>query len=77
MHEQFANKGDALGRLVEECMEVCLAAGKTVRFGYDSVNPLLPVERQETNEDWLKREIADLEAAIASFKAYRKWKTYR
>ena len=54
----------ALAHLVEECGEVLAAAGKCQRWGMDSVNPELPAEQQETNRDWLLRELADLEGAI-------------
>jgi NTP pyrophosphatase (non-canonical NTP hydrolase) len=53
-----------LAHLVEECGEVLAAAGKTQRWGLDSVNPLLPVDQQETNGEWLFREIVDLDEAI-------------
>ncbi len=53
-----------LGRLIEECGEVLAAAGKTLRWGPDSVNPELPPEQQETNRDWLLRELQDLKHAI-------------
>jgi len=53
-----------LAHVVEECGEVLAAAGKTQRWGLDSVNPLLPVDQQETNEAWLRREIADLDGAL-------------
>jgi NTP pyrophosphatase (non-canonical NTP hydrolase) len=53
-----------LAHLVEECGEVLAAAGKTQRWGVNSVNPLLPPEQQETNGDWLFREIVDLDEAI-------------
>lgn len=59
----------ALAHLVEECGEVVAAAGKTMRFGWWSVNPELPPEKQETNLDWTLREIANLERAIAAFRA--------
>jgi NTP pyrophosphatase (non-canonical NTP hydrolase) len=51
-----------LAHLIEECGEVIAAAGKTQRWGRDSSNPLLP-EDQETNEQWLRREMGDLVAA--------------
>jgi len=54
-----------LGYLVEECGEVLAAAGKTQRWGFSSVNPELPPEQQETNRDWLLRELQDLKGAIA------------
>lgn len=55
----------ALAHVVEECGEVLAAAGKCQRWGMDSVNPELPPEDQETNRDWLSRELDDLEGAIA------------
>ncbi len=56
-----------LSHLIEECGEVLAAAGKTQRWGRHSVNPLLPPEQQETNIEWLKREITDLSFAIVRF----------
>ncbi len=53
-----------LAHVIEECGEVLAAAGKTQRWGRDSVNPLLPPEQQETNEAWLLRELDDLQEAI-------------
>jgi NTP pyrophosphatase (non-canonical NTP hydrolase) len=57
-----------LFHLIEECGELLAAAGKTQRWGPESANPLLPVEEQEKNIDWLKREIADVEQAIYRLK---------
>ncbi|HEX3163585.1 MAG TPA: hypothetical protein VHQ92_13490 [Pseudolabrys sp.] len=54
-----------LAHVVEECGEVLAAAGKTQRWGWFSVNPLLPRDRQETNLRWLVRELGDLKEAIA------------
>ena len=54
----------ALAHLVEECGEVLAAAGKTQRWGLYSTNPELPVAEQETNRDWLCRELDDLQGAI-------------
>jgi len=68
----FENKGSALGRFIEECGEALAAAGKTVRFGWKSFNPL-PGASKEENEEWLQREIADLEVAIARLKKSRGW----
>ena len=64
--KRFLQKGftKQLAHLVEECGEVLSAAGKTQRWGLDSVNPLLPPSEQETNGDWLLRELQDLKAAI-------------
>ena len=68
----FENKGNALGRFIEECGEALAAAGKTVRFGWSGYNPLKGV-CSERNEEWLQREIADLEIAIARLKKSRGW----
>jgi hypothetical protein len=56
--------GFAVGRATEECGEFLAALGKTMRWGRDSVNPELPAEEQETNEAWLRREMADLRDAL-------------
>ena len=67
MHPEFATRGDPLGRFIEECGEALAAAGKIVRFGWESSNPL-PGQNTETNEEWLNREISDLEDAIANLR---------
>lgn len=46
--------------LIEEMGEAIQAAGKTLRWGAKSVNPLLPEHEQETNWNWIKREMADV-----------------
>lgn len=71
-HPDFVNKGNALGKFIEECGEALAAAGKTVRFGWASCNPL-PGESKESNGEWLQREIADLEEAIKRLKKSRSW----
>ena len=53
-----------LGYLVEECGEVLAAVGKTQRWGLDSYNPDKGPD-SETNQGWILRELADLEAACA------------
>lgn len=53
-----------LAHLVEECGELLAAAGKTQRWGRDSVNPLLPAAEQETNLAWLTREMGDVRQAL-------------
>jgi len=65
------NKGSALGKFIEECGEALAAAGKTVRFGWNSYNP--EGASSEVNEDWLRREVADLEEAIVRLKKSRRW----
>lgn len=73
MDERFKDKGSALGVFIEECGEALATAGKTMRSGWHSYNPLLPEDKQETNERRLEREIADLEFAIARLKKSREW----
>ncbi len=58
-----------LAHVVEECGEVLAAAGKTQRWGRESVDPLIPPEQRETNEAWLWREIADLQQALGRLSA--------
>ena len=53
-----------LGYLIEECGEVLSAVGKAQRWGLESFNPELPDEEQETNADWIRRELKDLKRAI-------------
>ena len=66
MKDEYKPKTDLqkVAYLVEECGEVLAAAGKTLRWGLDSCNPELPPEERETNRDWLRRELVDLERAI-------------
>lgn|SRR5574337_337974 len=71
-HPDFVNRGSALGKFIEECGEALAAAGKTVRFGWATFNPL-PGASKETNEAWLEREVRDLEEAIARLKKSRCW----
>ena len=52
-----------LAHFIEECGEALQAAGKTLRRGRDAVNPYLPKEEQEKNEDWLIREVWDVQEA--------------
>lgn len=70
MQEQYIRNDhqSILAHLVEECGEVQQAAGKSLRWGLDSVNPELPEDEQETNRDWLEREIKDLEFVIVRVK---------
>jgi len=54
----------ALAHAIEEAGEFLAAAGKTGRWGRDSVNPELPPHEQETNLSWLLREMNDLRGAL-------------
>ena len=54
----------AIGKTVEELGELQAALGKTLRWGWDSYNPELPPAERETNADWVRREMADVRAAL-------------
>lgn len=54
----------ARGKLIEELGELQAALGKSLRWGWMSVNPELPREQQETNADWVRREIVDVMGAL-------------
>lgn len=54
----------AMGKAIEEAGEFLAAMGKTMRWGWDSVNPELPPKDQETNQLWVRREISDLRGAL-------------
>lgn len=53
-----------IGYLVEEAGEVMAAAGKSIRWGLAGFNPEVPMDKRETNADWLLRELRDLRDAI-------------
>lgn len=70
-HAQFLphSVDGCLAHLIEEFGEALAAAGKTARFGFHCVNPLLPVDQQERNVDWLRRELADARQAMDRLEA--------
>jgi hypothetical protein len=54
----------AVGKAVEELGELQAAIGKTLRWGWGSVNPELPHEQRETNYEWVKREMQDVRGPL-------------
>lgn len=54
----------ARGKAIEEAGEFLAAVGKSLRWGWMSVNPELPTDRRETNADWIRREMTDLRGAL-------------
>ena len=58
----------AVGKAVEEAGEFLAAMGKTMRWGWASVNPELPPDKQESNLSWVRREMADLYGALDNLK---------
>lgn len=61
------SREQAAAHIIEECGEVLAAGGKAIRFGWQAVNPEIPVSDQETNLDWFERELKDLERAIEAY----------
>ena len=59
----------AVGCVVEECGELQAALGKTLRWGWHSVNPELPPAEQETNLVWVRREMEDVRLALQRLEA--------
>lgn len=54
----------ARGKAIEELGELQAALGKSLRWGWLSSNPELPIYQRETNAAWIKREIADVREAL-------------
>ena len=54
----------AVGKATEEAGEFLAAIGKTLRWGWSSVNPELPRAEQESNASWVRREMDDLRDAL-------------
>lgn len=86
MHKEFVantkTPDQMLGRVIEESGEAIAAlikliqaAGKTIRFGPESVNPLLPQDQQVKNIDWLKTEmltaLGEMEDVVDSIIRFR------
>lgn len=54
----------ARGKAIEELGELGAALGKSLRWGWSSVNPELPEHEQESNALWVKREMQDVREAL-------------
>lgn len=54
----------AVGKAIEEAGELLAALGKTLRWGWYSVNPEIPKDDRETNACWVRREIQDVRGAL-------------
>lgn len=68
--QALSHVGEELGELIEAAGRLVAAIGKTQRFGPASVNPGLPPEQQETNFEWVRREMADVERSIVEFRKH-------
>lgn len=54
----------ARGKAIEELGELQAALGKSLRWGWKSVNPELLPPDQETNLVWARREMQDVRDAL-------------
>ena len=54
----------AVGKAVEELGELSSALGKTLRWGWRSYNPELPVGERVTNRAWVRAEMQDVREAL-------------
>ena len=54
----------ARGKAIEELGELQAALGKSLRWGWMSANPELPMKDRETNAAWVRREIDDVRGAL-------------
>ena len=54
----------ARGKMIEELGELQAALGKSLRWGWTSVNPELPRNEQETNVAWVRDEMRDVRDAL-------------
>lgn len=54
----------ARGKAIEEAGELLAALGKSLRWGWNSANPELPIGDRETNAAWVRREMDDVRGAL-------------
>lgn len=60
---------EEIGELQEALGKLQAALGKSIRWGWGSSNPELPVEEREKNIDWVLREIVDVRDAVNSLES--------
>jgi len=56
---------EELGELQEKMGDLAAALGKSLRWGWESVNPDLPVEKRESNVAWARRAMGPIKIEIA------------
>lgn len=73
---QAAHVVEEAGEMMKDLGDLLAAIGKTKRWGWQSVNPLIPEDQREMNRDWVRRalaaakpEVADLLQAIERLEA--------
>ena len=54
----------ARGKAIEELGELQAALGKSLRWGWESANPEIPIGDRETNIVWARREMKDVRDAL-------------
>lgn len=54
----------ARGKAIEELGELQAALGKSLRWGWLSSNPELPINKRITNVVWVKDEMRDVRYAL-------------
>jgi hypothetical protein len=54
----------ARGKMVEELGELQAALGKSIRWGWTSTNPELPIAERVTNIAWVRAEMQDVRDAL-------------
>ncbi len=69
LDDNLAHLSEECGELIIELARLIAAIGKTQRFGVESVNPLLANADQETNKDWIRREMRDVEEGMNRVRA--------
>ncbi len=60
----------ARAKAIEELGELQAALGKSLRWGWESFNPELPPSEQESNLDWVRREMHDVRDALDNLDRY-------
>lgn len=54
----------ARGKAIEELGELQAALGKSLRWGWLSTNPELPIGERTTNVAWVRAEMDDVRGAL-------------
>lgn len=54
----------ARGKAIEELGELQAALGKSLRWGWESCNPELPITERISNVAWIRAEMQDVRDAL-------------
>lgn len=58
----------ARGKMIEELGELQAALGKSIRWGWTSVNPELPPGKRVPNFAWVRAEMQDVRDALENLR---------